>query len=74
MFSISLGVQHDFKNKVKMSLLFSDVFKTACLNNYNITVNRIEQVYRQKKVLESFEFHFLLILETKKVNGKNSSS
>ena len=73
MFDISLGLQHNFKNNIKMSLLFSDVFKTAGLNNYNSTVNGIEQVYRQNESTRNFRISLSYDFGNKKVSLKNRS-
>ncbi|MFT6870544.1 MAG: hypothetical protein ACJA2L_001811 [Polaribacter sp.] len=71
MFDLSLGLQHDFKNTIKMSLLFSDVFKTAGLNNYNSTVNGIEQVYRQNESTRNFRVSLSYNFGNKKINIKD---
>lgn len=71
MFDLSLGLQHDFKNKIKMSLLFNDVFKTAGLNNCNSTVNGIEQVYRQNESTRNFRVSLSYNFGNKKINIKD---
>ncbi len=68
MFDLSLGLEHNFKNNIKMSLLFSDVFKTSGLNNYNSTINGIEQVYRQNESTRSFRISLSYDFGNKKVN------
>jgi hypothetical protein len=71
MFDLSLGLQHDFKNKIKVSLLFSDIFKTSGLNNYNSIVNGIEQVYRQNESTRNFRVSLSYNFGNKKINIKD---
>lgn len=71
MFDLSLGLQHDFKNNIKISLLFSDVFKTSGLNNYNSTVNGIEQVYRQNESTRNFRISLSYNFGNKKITVKD---
>jgi hypothetical protein len=71
MFDLSFGVQHSFKNNLKMSLLFSDVFNTASLNNYVSTVNGIEQIYRQNESSRNVRISLSYDFGNKKVNVKN---
>ncbi len=71
MFDLSFGVQHNFKNNLKMSLLFSDVFNTASLNNYVSTINGIEQIYRQNESSRNVRISLSYDFGNKKVNVKN---
>ena len=71
MFDLSLGLQHDFKNNIKISLLFSDVFKTSGLNNYNSRVNGIEQVYRQNESTRNFRVSLSYNFGNKKITVKD---
>jgi len=73
MFDLSLGLQHSFKNNIKMSFLFSDVLNTASLNNYNSTVNGIEQIYQQNESSRNFRFSLSYNFGNKKINVKNRS-
>lgn len=71
MFDLSFGVQHSFENNLKMSLLFSDVFNTASLNNYVSTVNGIEQIYRQNESSRNVRISLSYDFGNKKVNVEN---
>ncbi len=71
MFDLSFGVQHSFENNLKMSLLFSDVFNTASLNNYVSTVNGIEQIYRQNESSRNVRISLSCDFGNKKVNVEN---
>ena len=71
MFDLSLGLQHNFKSNIKMSLLFSDVFKTSGLNNFKSTINGIEQVYRQNESTRSFRVSLSYDFGNKKINVKD---
>ena len=71
MFDLSLGLQHNFKSNIKMSLLFSDVFKTSGLNNFKSTINGIEQVYRQNESTRSFRVSLSYAFGNKKINVKD---
>ena len=73
MFDVSIGLQHSFKNNIKMSLLFSDVTNTASLNNYISSVNGIEQNYRQNESSRNFRISLSYNFGNKKVNVKNRS-
>ncbi|SDS54236.1 Outer membrane receptor proteins, mostly Fe transport [Polaribacter sp. KT25b] len=70
MFDISLGLQHQFKNNIKLSLLFSDVLNTASLNNYTSTVNDIKQIYRQNESSRNFRVSLSYDFGNKKINVK----
>lgn len=71
MFDLSFGVQHNFKNNIKISLLFSDVFNTASLNNYVSTINGIEQIYRQNESSRNVRISLSYDFGNKKLNVKN---
>ena len=71
MFDLSLGLQHDFRNNIKISLLFSDLFKTAGLNYYTSAINGIEQVYRQNESARNFRISLSYDFGNKKVSVKN---
>jgi hypothetical protein len=71
MFDLSLGLQHDFRNNIKISLLFSDLFKTAGLNDYTSAINGIEQVYSQNESTRNFRISLSYDFGNKKVSVKN---
>ena len=71
MFDLSFGLQHNFKNNIKMSFLFSDVLNTASLNNYVSIVNGVEQNYRQNESSRNFRISLSYDFGNKKVNVKN---
>ena len=71
MFDLSFGLQHNFKNNIKMSFLFSDVLNTASLNNYVSTVNGVEQNYRQNESSRNFRISLSYDFGNKKVTVKN---
>jgi hypothetical protein len=71
MFHLSFGVQQDFKNNIKLSMLFSDVLNTGSLNNYDSTVNNIDQSYRQNQSSRNFRISLSYDFGNKKVNVKN---
>ncbi|ARV15948.1 TonB-dependent receptor domain-containing protein [Polaribacter sp. SA4-12] len=71
MFHLSLGLQHDFKNNIKLSMLFSDVLNTGSLRDYNSTVNNIEQSYSQNRSSRSFRISLSYDFGNKKVNVKD---
>lgn len=71
MFNLSFGMQHIFKNNIKMSCLFSDVLNTASLNNYTSTVNNIEQTYSQNESSRNFRVSLSYSFGNKKINVKN---
>ena len=71
MFDLSLGLQHNFTDSLTMSLLFSDVFNTASLNNYVSSVNGIEQIYRQNESSRNARISLSYEFGNKKVNVKN---
>jgi hypothetical protein len=71
MFHLSFGVQHDFKNNIKLSMLFSDVLNIGSLNNYDSTVNNIDQSYRQNQSSRNFRISLSYDFGNKKVNVKN---
>lgn len=71
MFDLSLGLQHSFKNYLKMSLLVSDIFNTASLKNYVSTVNGIEQIYRQNESSRNLRISLSYDFGNKKINVKN---
>lgn len=71
MFDLSFGFQHNFNNGLQLSLLFSDAFNTASLNNYVSTVNGIEQIYRQNESSRNLRVSLTYDFGNKKVNVKN---
>jgi hypothetical protein len=71
MFDLSFGLQHSFKNNLKISLLLSDIFNTASLNNYVSTVNGIEQIYRQNESSRNVRILLSYDFGNKKVNVAN---
>lgn len=73
MFDLSLGLQHNFTDSLTMSLLFSDVFNTASLDNYVSSVNGIEQIYRQNTSSRNARISLSYEFGNKKVNVKNRS-
>lgn len=70
MFDLSFGLQHKFKNNIKMSLLFNDVLNTASLRDYVSSVNGIEQNYRQNESSRNFRISLSYEFGNKKVNVK----
>ena len=71
MFNTSIGLQHQFKNNIKMSLLFNDIFKTSGLTDYISSVNGIEQNYSQNVSTRNFRISLSYEFGNKKVNVKN---
>ena len=71
MFHLSFGLQHDFKNNLKLSMLFSDVLNTGSLRDYNSTVNGIDQSYSQNASSRNFRISLSYNFGNKKVNVKN---
>lgn len=71
MFDLSFGIQHNFANNLKVSLLVSDVFDTASLTDYVSTVNGIEQIYRQNESSRNIRISLSYDFGNKKVNVKN---
>ena len=71
MFHLSFGLQHNFKNNIQLSMLFSDVLNTGFLNNYNSTVNNIDQSYRQNQSSRNFRISLSYNFGNKKINVKN---
>ena len=71
MFNLSFGLQHKFKNSVKMSLLFNDVTNTGSLRDYISSVNGIVQNYRQNESSRNFRISLSYDFGNKKVNVKN---
>ncbi|WP_189603588.1 outer membrane beta-barrel protein [Salinimicrobium marinum] len=71
MFDLSLGLQHSFSGSLQLSILLSDVFNTASLNNYVSTVNGIEQIYRQNESSRNLRVSLSYDFGNKKVNVKN---
>ena len=71
MFHLSFGLQHDFKNNIKLSMLFSDVLNTGSLNNYDSTVNNIDQSYSQNQSSRNFRISLSYDFGNKKVKVKN---
>ena len=71
MFNVSLGLQHTFKNNIRMSLLFNDVTNTGSLRDYISSVNGIEQNYRQNESSRNFRISLSYDFGNKKINVKN---
>lgn len=71
LFHLSFGVQHHFKNNIKLSMLFSDVLNTGSLRDYNSTVNGIDQSYSQNGSSRNFRVSLSYDFGNKKVNVKN---
>ena len=71
LFHLSFGLQHDFKNNLKLSMLFSDVLNTGSLRDYNSTVNGIEQSYSQNASSRNFRVSLSYNFGNKKVKVKN---
>jgi outer membrane receptor protein involved in Fe transport len=71
MFDLSFGLQHKFKNNIKMSLQFNDVFNTASLKDYISNVNGIAQNYRQNESSRNLRVSISYGFGNKKVNVKN---
>jgi hypothetical protein len=71
MFHLSVGLQHNFKNNIKLSMLFSDVLNTGSLNNYDSTVNNINQSYSENQSSRNFRISLSYNFGNKKVNVKN---
>ena len=71
MFHLSFGLQHDFKNKIKLSMLFSDVLNIGSLNNYDSTVNNINQSYSENQSSRNFRISLSYDFGNKKVSVKN---
>lgn len=70
MFHLSFGLQHDFKNNIKVSMFFSDVLNTGSLNNYDSTVNNISQSYSQNQSSRNFRISLSYDFGNKKINVK----
>ena len=73
MFNLTFGLQHQFKNSLKLSLLFNDVTNTGNLRDYISNVNGIEQNYRQNESSRNFRISLSYDFGNKKVNVKNRS-
>lgn len=71
MFDLSFGLQHKFKNNIKMSLLFNDVTNTGNLRDYISSVNGIQQNYRQNESSRNFRISLSYDFGNKKVKVKN---
>jgi len=71
MFHLSFGLQHNFKNSIKLSMLFSDVLDTGSLRDYNSTVNGIDQSYFQNASSRNFRISLSYDFGNKKVKVKN---
>lgn len=71
MFHLSFGLQHSFKNNIKLSMLFSDVLDTGSLRDYNSTVSGIDQSYFQNASSRNFRVSLSYDFGNKKVNVKN---
>lgn len=71
MFHLSFGVQHSFKNNIKLSMLLSDVLDTGSLRDYDSTVSGIDQSYFQNASSRNFRISLSYDFGNKKVNVKN---
>jgi len=71
MFHLSFGMQHNFKNNIKLAMLFSDVLDTGSLRDYNSTVSGIDQSYFQNASSRNFRISLSYNFGNKKVNVKN---
>jgi hypothetical protein len=71
MFHLSFGAEHDFKNNIKLSMLFSDVLNTGGLNNYDSTVNNIDQSYSENQSSRNFRISLSYDFGNKKIKGNN---
>ena len=71
MFHLSFGVQHDFKNNIKLSMLFSDVLNIGSLNNYDSTVNNINQSYSENQSSRNFRISLSYDFGNKKIKENN---
>lgn len=72
-FDLSFGLQHNFTESLTMSLLVSDVFNTAALNNFVSSVNGVEQIYRQNTSSRNARISLSYDFGNKKINVKNRS-
>lgn len=70
MFHLSFGLQHNFKNNIKLSMVFSDVLDTGSLRDYDSTVNGIDQSYFQNASSRNFRISLSYDFGNKKVNVK----
>ena len=73
MFNLSFGLEHKFKNNIKMSLQLNDVTNTGNLRDYISSVNGIEQNYRQNESSRNFRISLSYDFGNKKVNVKDRS-
>lgn len=71
MFHLSFGLQHNFKNNIKLSMLFSDVLNIGSLNKYDSTVNNINQSYSENQSSRNFRISLSYDFGNKKVTVKN---
>ncbi|MDG1396793.1 MAG: TonB-dependent receptor [Polaribacter sp.] len=71
MFHLSFGVEHDFKNNIKLSVLLSDVLNMGSLNNYDSTVNNINQSYSENQSSRNFRISLSYDFWNKKIKGNN---
>jgi len=71
MFHLTFGVEHDFKNNIKLSMLFSDVLNMGSLNNYDSTVNNINQSYSENQSSRNFRISLSYDFGNKKIKGNN---
>ena len=70
LFHLSFGMQHSFKNNIKLSLLFRDVLNTGSLRDYNSTVSGIDQSYSQNASSRNFRVSLSYDFGNKKVKVK----
>ncbi len=71
MFNLSFGIEHDFKNNIKLSMLFSDVLNMGSLNNYDSTVNNINQSYSENQSSRNFRISLSYDFGNKKIKENN---
>ncbi|WP_298762713.1 TonB-dependent receptor [uncultured Polaribacter sp.] len=71
MFHLSFGMQHNFKNNLKLSMQFNDVLNTGSLRDYNSTVSGIDQSYFQNASSRNFRIALSYDFGNKKVKVKN---
>ncbi len=71
MFNMTLGLQHIFSNKMKLSVLANDIFNTNGLNNFVSVVNGVEQIYGQNSSSRNVRISLSYEFGNKKVKTKN---
>lgn len=71
MFHLSFGLQHNFKNNIKLSMIFSDDLDTGSLRDYDSTASGIDQSYFQNASSINFRISLFYDFGNKKGNVKN---